>query len=326
MTVHQYWKKLIDKLFNKTIDTDELQQLNQWYDEKELNAPSLTEAALIERKQKAWKNIQTNTSIKKKIPSQKRRWITWSGGIKIAASLFVATIIGLQYWMPDEEVIPPAKTITISNKLGQVSSFTLPDSSKVWLSTGSSFSYPERFDSIRNVELIGEAYFEVKRNPAKPFVVQSAGLRTTVLGTSFNISAYPEESPSVSVLTGKVQVAENLPNGQKINLIKNQQTHWEKENGFTPALPFSPEAILKWQKGILVFENASLEEVIEEFSKWFNTDIKLQGAKDSDCRFTGEFKNTSLKNALEIIQYALKINYTLNENEVIITAHNCLRQ
>ncbi|QDH80973.1 DUF4974 domain-containing protein [Echinicola soli] len=326
MTVHQYWKKLIDKLFSKTIEADELQELNQWYDEKQKDAPSLTEAELVERKQKAWKYIQTNTSIKKTDHSPNRRWITWSGSIKIAASLFVATIIGLQYWAQDEEIIPPAKTITVTNKRGQVSSFILPDSSKVWLSTGSTFSYPERFDSIRNVELIGEAYFEVKRNPAKPFVVQSAGLRTTVLGTSFNISAYPEESPSVSVLTGKVQVAENHTNGRKINLIKNQQTHWEIEKGFTPALPFIPEAVLKWQKGILIFENASLEEVVNEFSKWFNTDIKLHGAMDSSCKFTGEFKNTSLKNALEIIQYALKINYTLNENEVIITAHNCIRQ
>ncbi|GAB3651443.1 FecR family protein [Echinicola sediminis] len=324
MEINRYWNKLIGKLFNSTINDEELKSLNRWYEARHLAPPQLSTKDQQHIKEATWKTIQAE------IPSKARRVVPmnqnnfpWASLSKIAACLLIAGLISLHFWMPKEHVSETVKMLTVSNQRGQVSSFTLPDSSKIWLGTGSKLSYPEKFGKTRSVTLSGEAFFDVYRNPHKPFIITTGELKTTVLGTSFNINAYPGESPKISVFTGKVEVTENASNKHKILLTQNQEASWQKGQGFSSIISFDKEEVLKWRSGILNFQNASMEEVVHEFSQWFDIEFKLINQGGKDCRFSGEFKNTSLKNALDIIQYALNIHYTINEHEVIINAKNC---
>ncbi|WP_200979612.1 FecR family protein [Echinicola sp. 20G] len=326
MEINQYWKKLITKLFDKTISNKELEELNRWYDYTHLDEFQKSAADEAERKHAAWQSIKKRTTPINDATSTAKKTVSFSAIAKIAAAFLVAALIGLQFWFKEPATTSPVKMITISNKLGQVSSFTLPDSSKIWLSTGSTFTYPERFGETREVSLDGEAFFDVHRNPEKPFTITSGDVITSVLGTSFNINAYPDEKVQVAVFTGKVAVKDHQSRNETVHLVKNQMVTWKPNSGFEPTTEFDPEQIAKWRQGILTFRNANMEEVIHELSKWYDIEFKLAKKSAPTCQYTGEFKNTSLENALKIIQYALRINYTINENEVLIEAPNCQRQ
>ncbi|WP_215224126.1 FecR family protein [Echinicola shivajiensis] len=325
MEINKYWKKQVSKLFNKTISDNELRELNRWYDDINLEELQHFKIDREKRKLAAWTSIKQNTVENPQKRKAKAQLISLSSIVKIAASFLIAALIGLQFWQKEAPATVPVEQITISNKLGQVSSFTLPDSSKIWLSTGSSFTYPEKFGATREVTLEGEAFFEVHRNPNKPFLIKSGNLSTQVLGTSFNISAYPEENMEVAVFTGKVAVKESFEEGKTIYLTKNQMATWKPDSGFGQTQTFDPAEMAKWRQGILTFKNAKMDEVIQQLSRWYDIQFKLNKNTDA-CLYTGEFKNTSLENALNIIQYALKINYTINEKEVLIEVPNCHRQ
>ncbi|WP_186755358.1 FecR family protein [Echinicola salinicaeni] len=322
MEINKYWKKLVSKLFNKTISDNELEELNSWYDDIKLDELQHSQIDREKRKIAAWTSIKQNTASIPERREPKAQLISLSSIVKIAASFLVAALIGLQFWQNEAPTPVPVEMITISNKIGQVSSFTLPDSSKIWLSSGSSFTYPEKFGATREVALKGEAFFDVHLNPNKPFLIKSGNLSTQVLGTSFNISAYPEENMEVAVFSGKVAVKEAFEEGKTIYLTKNQMTTWKTNSGFGQTQTFEPSEMAKWRQGILTFKNAKMDEVIQQLSKWYDIQFKLN-KKPGNCLYTGEFKNTSLENALNIIQYALKINYSINEKEVLIEVPNC---
>lgn len=322
MEINKYWKKLVSKLFDKTISDKELEELNSWYDRINLDELQHSQIDRENRKLAAWKSIKQNTASIPEKKEPKAKLISLSSIVKIAASFLVAALIGLQFWQKEAPAPLPVEMITISNKIGQVSSFTLPDSSKIWLSSGSSLSYPEKFGATREVALEGEAFFDVHRNPNKPFIIKSGNLNTQVLGTSFNISAYPGENMEVAVFTGKVAINETFEEGKTIHLTKDQMVTWKPNSGFGQTEAFDLMETAKWRQGILTFKNAKMTEVIQQLSKWYDIQFKLNN-NTGNCLYTGEFKNTSLENALNIIQYALKINYTINEKEVLIEVPNC---
>lgn len=179
----------------------------------------------------------------------------------------------------------------------------LPDSTVITLNAGSTLTYPETFTgATREITLEGEAFFDVAPDPRKPFIIHSGALNTTVLGTSFNITAYKNlPQLSVTVLSGKVAVMDTLSR-QSVTLLPKQKVSFDPA---TAALVTSavdkPENAMAWSKGRLIFEETPLPEVAVKLSYKYNVQITLMDKRLQDYRFNGEFETESLEDILKII-------------------------
>lgn len=244
-----------------------------------------------------------------------------------AAAVFVGLLVcSAVWWMefasrhtPIPELISAG---SYHNELGRVSSFLLPDSTKVWLSTGSTLHYAENFTSNRAVALEGEAFFKVKKNPDHPFEIQTEDLVTRVLGTSFNLKAYPGEVVDLSVYTGRVQFEHLQQGGEKFLLTKNQRISWSVDGGFSQIDVFDASIAPDWKSGVFRFENASLGEIVEALGRWYPVEFEV-GGNSGRCRFSGEFHRSSLEQVLEVLSYTLNLSYQIHENTVEITSKPC---
>ncbi|WP_215224143.1 FecR family protein [Echinicola shivajiensis] len=239
-------------------------------------------------------------------------------GFKIAASLaviFTISVLGYQYIMDNQK--SPMETlalITKSNPAGQKSKIILPDGTKVYLNAESSISYPSEFKTNRNVELEGEAFFEVFSDKDHPFRVKSKGLSTQALGTAFNIKAY-RDSPitEVALTHGKVRV-EEISGNRKDELIPGEAIISEGVNNDFRKERIDVETVFLWKEGILHFDETSFEEVVRTLERWYNVKILIEGEYDKDFLCSGTFdKNEYLANVLDILGHSIGFDYQMNK-------------
>lgn len=246
---------------------------------------------------------------------QERRRVT-KKIMRWAASMSILLISIVSFWFYQNM---PVEQLIVETAAGQQKSLILPDGSRVVLNVGSSISFPEAFlQDKREVELVGEAFFDVKRNPEKPFRVKSGQLTTTVLGTSFNIKAYNQWDQAITVATGKVAVgAEN----QQVHLNPGDQATFHKQTLKTSRVPV--EVALAWQNGELHFQDSPLKDVIRSLERWYNMEIILNNPAMELCAFTGQFKDEKLLNVLEVLKEALGISYEVKSNKIFINGEGC---
>ncbi|RAJ35766.1 FecR family protein [Pedobacter cryoconitis] len=215
--------------------------------------------------------------------------------------------------------------ITKSASSGKIINVILPDSTQIWLNSGSSISYPEnlRHADLRTVRLKGEAFFKVKRDPAHPFVVYSLNIQTRVLGTSFNIRAWQGHQTEVTVLTGKVAVSRDSAGIQSaaIHLLPNQKAIANPaklqlenvEDGRTAT---------SWTEGKMVFDQLPVKEVFEALERKYAVKV-IADQSFKDCKLTAKFNNVSLNEVLQTIQLSLDIHYTINKQTIYIKGGKC---
>ncbi|TGE20298.1 DUF4974 domain-containing protein [Hymenobacter aquaticus] len=197
----------------------------------------------------------------------------------------------------------------------------LPDGSQVWLNRHSTLEYAADFrGGARRVQLSGEAFFEVRKDPAHPFTVLSAEARTRVLGTSFNVRAYPaEDSVEVSVVTGRVALARRagppdsvlLTPGQRGVLLAARQA---KKPAPVRRTSTADANFRAWQTDELTFDNASLAHVIRTLRTTFGTNILVADKALLKCRFTGTFRQPTPAQVLQVV--SLATNSTLTGDAV----------
>jgi ferric-dicitrate binding protein FerR (iron transport regulator) len=202
---------------------------------------------------------------------------------------------------------------------GEKKTILLPDGSLVFLNSKSSISYSKDFKNKRELKLTGEAYFEVKKNPERPFLVETEKIKTRVLGTSFNIKAYKNSQTMVSVNTGKVEV-DIKEISEKIILIKNQQL--SLVNAVEPLLSKgNSEDFIAWIKNKIVLNNTSLGEVAKILENWYDVEINFTGKELQELKISGKFKDEKLINILKSIALVkqLEIDF-LTENQILIRA------
>lgn len=176
---------------------------------------------------------------------------------------------------------------------GQIKKIQLSDSTVVFLNVGSTLALDAKTFNThkRRVTLVGEAFFEVKKNPEKPFQVDGGELLTTVRGTSFDIKAYPETKDNVvSVRDGIVEVAEKAKGQLLATLVRNQQVSWdtEKNTGHTDLIDWKEAG--GWIDGkSLVFNSAGLNEIILKARKYYNIELTVSGLSSRIIRLRGSF-------------------------------------
>ena len=254
--------------------------------------------------------------------------------IRIAASLVL--ILGVAYlvhiyFFTGPEVIYVNKTTVRGQRL----TFQLSDGSKVKLNAQSTIIFPEKFDeNTRKIQLSGEAFFEVKRDPNRPFIVSSGHVNTEVLGTAFNINAFPGEDIVVTVATGKVNVSTGMrsppignssdrQNLKEVILTMGQQAIYHISNKHLARREVEPDNYMGWKDGKLRFEETPLGEVAEILQRWYDVDIRFDNEQLVSCTVTSTFKSESIEDVLEELKFIFKLNYTMDDRNIVISGKGC---
>ena len=204
--------------------------------------------------------------------------------------------------------------------------FFLPDSSRVTLKQFSSLAYePGLGGEQRTVTLSGEGFFEVKRNPQKPFVVLTGNTRTQVLGTSFTVREDKQSGTTeVQVVTGKVAFATvgKKGTGKRVVLTPGFKAVAGKTDSPVKSKIVDPN-FRAWQTDRLEFENTRLEQVVASLEDYFGIHIKVQNRKLLDCRFTGTFEQPQLKDVLEVLAVSMQVRYNYAQQYYTFSGRGC---
>jgi transmembrane sensor len=241
----------------------------------------------------------------------------WSYWKKIAAVLLIPLVLGNLLYFSFRAKNYSKYHEPIYNELyaafGTRSALKLSDGTAVWLNSGSSIKYPDRFiGNDRRVFIKGEAYFEVESDIHKPFIVETSLLTVKATGTKFSVSEYTsDDEAEVTLVSGKVEV--NLTGGKNIessNLSVNQHFSFNKVNGTTSIIEEDTYKYISWKDGKLIFRNEPLSQVVKKISQIFNVDIELQGSSLQGYSYRATFKDESLEEILKLLKLSSPINYS----------------
>ncbi|MDE7074197.1 MAG: DUF4974 domain-containing protein [Odoribacter sp.] len=197
---------------------------------------------------------------------------------------------------------------------------TLSDGTRVWLNAASQLRYPVKFTGKqRTVYLLGEAYFEVAPDSLHPFTIISGPAEITVLGTSFNLHAYPEEDIVTTLVSGAVQMTEKV-GGQSVQLMPGEQGRLEKTNGSIFKQEVDTRLYTSWKEGRIVFRDMRLEDLFTTLARWYDLEVFYLHPAAKDIRFTGNIDKTErFEDILHIIEQNRRVHFKVNGHAVSIT-------
>lgn len=206
---------------------------------------------------------------------------------------------------------------TLSTPRGGQFRIILPDGSNVWLNAASSLRFPTVFTGkTREVQLTGEAYFEVAKNPSMPFTVKVNDMAVRVLGTHFNVMAYHDEN---TVQTTLLEGAVNIQHGPQAVLLKpGQQARLNAAGKMTVNEDADLEEVVAWKNGYFHFNHETLEGVMRQIGRWYDAEITYEG-NIPDREFGGKIeRSSSVTDVLKILELS-KVNYRIEGKKIIIT-------
>lgn len=318
---------LIIRLFSGEANPDEKQKINEWLgqsaENKKLYA-DLREIWLSAGIQSNADNYQLENAILKfrnQINSEKYRLknqFNLQRLLKYAAILILILGLPFSYYIGNRKAKTNNSTTTISCAFGDKSSIILPDSSRVWLNSGSKLTINSDFkNGARKVILEGEAFFSVSKDKKHPFSVKTADLDIEVLGTKFNVKAYPDESSvSTTLVEGSLDITSSYENtrikpDQKLVFSKVSKKMALQEIKDT-------SADTEWKDGRLVFRNESLGELAPKLRRWFDVDIVFADERAKHRRFTGVLERESILEVISYFDLSKYVECSIQGNKIII--------
>lgn len=244
----------------------------------------------------------------------------WMKSVSIAASIIlllgVTNFLSYQHGFQEKN----RDLVVLESPLGAKSSFVLSDGTKVILNSGTILKYPAVFHSkSREIEIKGEAFFDVAKEEKRPFIVSSENLRVNVLGTKFNVKSYDQdeqievtlEEGSVGIQLEKQSEMINIKPGEQ--LVYNKMTH----NVLTHSI--DPNHFISWKDGKYHFYKVSLNSIIKQLERNFNVHIEIASEKLGETLFTGDFiRGENLEQILRVMTIDNRLYYELEGNQVFI--------
>lgn len=221
----------------------------------------------------------------------------------------------------DEENVPD-RAVTmheIEIPRGGEFTLTLSDGTQVWLNSQSTLRYPAIFSKDKRVvELTGEAYFEVAHNKNRQFEVIAADQVITVLGTSFNVSHYPEDREIVSTLVeGSIRI--DTQTGSNTILSPGEQAVYNKQSNALTSQKVNVANFIAWKNGLFYFENEPLEHIMTVLSRWYDIEVVYKNTAQKQQRFTGTLKRyDTFKNVIGLIEMTHDVKFEIKENVITI--------
>jgi len=216
-----------------------------------------------------------------------------------------------------------AELATLKNTLTVPASgfyrMVLPDGTKVWINSASELSYPLAFGkSIRQVELRGEAYFEVAHEKNRPFIVRTAHGDIKVLGTAFNLTAYNSASSNVTLINGSIQLTNK--NKTTKQLIPGQKVEFDGSDMRITRANIEKETA--WQQGYFYFEHDKIQDIMEQLARWYDIKVIYQG-QITKKTFGGSIsRDVSLAEALELIKRGAGVEFIIDQKTVTVKNKN----
>jgi len=292
------------------------QEISLWLEQQILASSSTIDSELQLR---MLKNIEAEIDAKNNADNLQRhirfrlnRWIR-------VAALFLLPLLtaaGMYFYMSRNR--SSSAPLIISVERGQKANIILPDGSKAWLNSQSKLTYSADYNvNKRELQLDGEAYFEVAHNPQKPFIVKSSDICVEALGTAFGVKAYDEDNLISSILMrGKVRVT--TPDGESI-LVPNERVMYDKAaHKRTQSKVRNATDFTGWIHNELRFENESLEEIAKNIQRIYNVEIVFATENIKNQRYTGTVNNNSLESVLNIITLTSPLSFQIKNQKVTL--------
>jgi transmembrane sensor len=299
---------LIIRYFSGEVNPEEIIEIKKWLSESKDNL------LYFRQLKNVWDNTENatdlrnvnvdnalnlvNKRIKFKTPME-TLWFYWK---RIAAVLVIPLLLANLFYFIYRTTDKTSSQDPVYNELfaafGTRSAIKLSDGTSVWLNSGSSIKYPDRFaGNKRKVYLKGEAYFEVESDHRKPFIVETSSLTVKATGTKFNINGYSTAvQEAVTLVSGKVEVSLNDDKGNTTisKLNPDQHFSYNKTDGTTLIVNEDTYKYISWKDGKLIFRNEPLSNVVKRISQIFNIDIELRGKDLQNYSFRATFQDESL--------------------------------
>ena len=329
---------LIGRVLSGEADVHERYRLQQWREETEENQATYEKLRQLWQETTLKEELSNADRVYRKVVEKRatltkhqakknptRKPTLWRKAGIAAVLLLMAT---MAWWSPNAPVThSPAENIAWvvkQNSAGEKSKILLSDGTIVWLNAESKLRYlPDFNDTIRRIALVGEAYFQVARDSIRPFVVESGGLQTTALGTAFNVRHFAGDSVVVVFLEeGKVNVERTDDPGTSAFLEPGYGVISQVNRSGLQKFADRANLWTGWKDGVLIFDNASIHEVIKTCERWYSVKFSIRGSPPSDWKFTGKFDNENLENVLESLKYGKAFDYTLRDKQVVLHFKN----
>ena len=321
-------------LQNKCTDEENL-AVENWYFSFEKNNDGISQ--MLDNEQFALEN-EIYLKIKRKIqpfeeisrPSQ-----TWKYYLSGIAALLLVTLGVWFYTVQNNKNqivvnVLNSEWAKYDNPSSKDFKVVLPDGSIVLLKPKTQLAYNQADTKLREVNLVGEAFFDVKKDASRPFMIYTGKVTTKVLGTSFRIKAFPEMKKfEVSVASGKVTVYEKDEPNKKDNgviLTPNLKvTFFDKEEHFITGIVEKPEVLPTIKKESLSFnfQNVSLNEVLKTLEKAYGIEMVLENESLGKCTLNGDLEDMPLYTKLDIITRSLNANYQIKGTSILVSGIGC---
>jgi ferric-dicitrate binding protein FerR (iron transport regulator) len=258
-------------------------------------------------------------------------------GAAVAASVLAAFLLLLPAGNPK------VASNTVSTKAGSKSKIQLPDGTQVWLNADSKLKYNQDFmGAFREVQLTGEAYFDVAKDKAHPFIIHTGSIDVKVVGTSFNVRSYPnEKTTETALIQGVVEITLHNNPDKKIILRPSEKLTVQNQPSAAPVTPAKDsiredEPMLTlgkirfgktdstssietmWVRNKLAFENETFGRIIAEMERWYNVKFVIKNEALLDTHLTGIFENKSLAEVMEALRVSASFQYRVKEGTVTV--------
>lgn len=310
-------KEILYKFFDRQASPEEKEAIKQWLKESPAN-----QEELIRERQFFGAMIMNSPALEdqnRKSIKPRGRKILWEV-MKIAAVVLLTTTTVLFFMKSrttwDEKEQPWLSVIVPS---GQRANIVLPDGTSVWLNARTQLRYPGVFSGDkREIELNGEAYFEVARDTEKPFLVHTDKCEIEVLGTKFNVDAYADsEDFHAALMEGSVRVTNKSSRVNSLLLQPNCQTTFR--DGVLTAEEITDFDYYRWREGLVCFRETGFVQLMHRFEKCYGVRIEIKNPALLEYAFTGKFRiSDGIDNALRVLQKDAPYSFKKDEEENII--------
>ena len=330
--------ELLERYINGECTDDEVALVKRWYQSFEHDAnytSALNAAQQKELEEKIYSSILNNIDAvnDQEEPVINKRSNTWLWVGAVAAMLLIAIVIGLyrQTNTGNQDTVTSnqQEMVAITNNSHRIYKSKLPDGSTVWLSPSAQLKYPKEFAaSSRKVFMSGECFFEVTKNPERPFIISSHSIITKVWGTSFRVRDNEQSSEAdVAVVTGKVSVSIktkqsinntrlNIENGD-VMLYPHQKAIYSAYDHTLKPVSKSDESTLKiWNHEDLLFDNKLMKDIVPVLNTRYKTHIVVANEKLNHYMLNADFTGFNLPDVLEALNKSLSIDYEIKNNTI----------
>ncbi|AYL99106.1 FecR family protein [Mucilaginibacter celer] len=334
---------LLEKYIKGDCTEAEIALIKQWYlsfEHEDDHVSALSPAREKELEEQIYFSIIANLDLADAQPGTEkpakviafRKWYAIAAAAVAVLALSVLAVIYTKKTDPQQLAVSPVNDVqlfNVTNSTPHIYKVTLPDSSSVWLHPSAKISYPNVFaDGSRQVTISGECFFEVTKNPKRPFIISSRSIVTKVWGTSFLVRDDEQSNVAdVSVLTGKVSVSMK-PSGKngvistrltkdEVMIYPHQKAVYLNDKHLLTAQQVeATSAVKQYRRLHLVFDNKPLRNIIPVLDSAFNVNITISNEKLNHYILNADFEGFNLPDVLDAIKKSLNVDYTIENNHI----------